>query len=100
LEDLAEYVEELPPAGDKEEPSPLEWMRRNRTSLPPLRFDCGKDDPLAASNRRFHHALVGEGIPHSYHEYEGGHTWDYWREQVTQSLLFVEKCCESATASR
>ena len=69
------------------------WLNRNRENLPPLRFDCGTSDELIEDNRRLHRALETEDIPHQYHEFAGGHSWDYWGAHVADSLLFFESCC-------
>ena len=56
--------------------------------LPPLRFDCGVDDPYLEANRELHGALDAAGITHTYEEFAGGHTWDYWQRQLERSLRF------------
>jgi enterochelin esterase-like enzyme len=35
----------------------LHWMRRHRAQLPPIRIDCGTEDPLLNCNRGLHTAL-------------------------------------------
>ena len=65
------------------------WAQANRDILPPIRFDCGRDDSLLASNRALHAMLVEQKIPHTYEEQDGGHTWDYWQTQVRRTLQFV-----------
>jgi putative tributyrin esterase len=54
--------------------------------LPRLSFDCGIDDHLLDSNRRFHDFLGERGIPHTYREHPGGHAWDYWDTRVLDAL--------------
>jgi putative tributyrin esterase len=56
--------------------------------LPPLRLDCGLDDPFLAANRRLHEALKTAGIAHEYAEHPGGHDWTYWSRHLEDSLLF------------
>ena len=56
--------------------------------LPPLRFDCGREDPFIAANRELHAALDGAGIKHEYAEHDGGHDWDYWSRHVEDTLRF------------
>lgn len=85
-EPLAEYTAET-----MEEFDPLFWFRKNRAVLPPVRLDCGLDDPLLHGNRVFHKALVEEGIPHRYAEFPGGHEWPYWEKHVEETLLFCEE---------
>lgn len=55
-------------------------------TLPVLRFDCGTDDRLIDSNRRFHAHLERLGLPHTYAEHPGAHTWDYWDTHVQEAL--------------
>ncbi len=94
LEGLAAHVrepiEEYRFSGD-EDTEILHWAGANRTALPPIRFDCGCDDALLAPNRALHAMLVERGIPHTYEEYEGGHTWEYWQTQVRRTLRFVSE---------
>lgn len=59
-----------------------------QTPLPPLRFDCGRDDPYLADNRALHLALDRAGIPHRYREAEGGHDWTYWSREIEPTLRF------------
>ena len=56
--------------------------------LPPLRFDCGREDPFIAANRALHAALDGAGIAHEYAEHDGGHDWAYWSRHVEDTLRF------------
>lgn len=53
-----------------------------------LMFDCGVDDDLLPESREFHARLVDLGVPHSYAEHPGGHTWDYWRSHLAEHLRF------------
>ena len=55
-------------------------------TLPRLAFDCGRDDHLLDSNRRFHDWLAERHIPHTYTEHPGGHSWSYWDRQVQEAL--------------
>ena len=68
----------------------LHWLEVNAGRLPPLRFDCGTDDPLLASNRGLHAALEARGIEHQYEEFAGGHDWPYWRLHLADSLRFLD----------
>ncbi|MCM8543346.1 MAG: alpha/beta hydrolase-fold protein [Lentisphaeraceae bacterium] len=74
---------------ENEDYSPLYWLKKNKDSLPPLRFDCGVDDFLIDGNRELTAALVKEGIEHIYEEFEGEHTWDYWQLHLRDSLKFL-----------
>ena len=68
----------------------LHWLEVNAARLPPLRFDCGTDDPLLRGNRALHAALEARGIEHQYEEFAGGHDWLYWRLHLTDSLRFLD----------
>ena len=90
-EPLGEYFRCAP----HEELSPLFWLRKNRNYLPPLRFDCGVDDPLIEDNRGLHKALESDGIEHRYEEFSGGHDWPYWQTHVENTLRFVDAATRS-----
>ncbi|MBX3733713.1 MAG: esterase family protein [Verrucomicrobiae bacterium] len=75
-----------------EDRSVLEAMRCFRDRLPAIRFDCGTEDPWISANRELHEALEGEGIPHHYEEFPGGHTWEYWERHLSDSLQFFADC--------
>ena len=66
----------------------LHWAEVNHEHLPPMRFDCGTDDPLIEANRELHRALTGMNIRHEYREFPGGHDWLYWTEHLRQTLEF------------
>jgi enterochelin esterase-like enzyme len=67
------------------------WAKKNRDVLPPLRFDCGTEDYMLDENRQLHRDLESEGIAHTYQEFPGGHTWEYWEQHVEDSLRFFAK---------
>ena len=71
--------------------SPIYWLRKNKDSLPPLRFDCGVDDILIDGNRKLHRQLNEAEIEHIYEEFSGEHTWDYWQLHLRDSLKFLLK---------
>lgn len=96
FDNMAQFVEEpLARFGpqDPEDVDPLHWILLHRDTLPPLRMDCGRDDFLLPSNRRLHEDLARHGIPHAYHEYDGGHEWSYWREHIRDTLRFFGSHC-------
>ena len=70
----------------------IDQMLRSRDSLPPFRFDCGREDILLEGNRKLHEALVAAGVPHLYEEFSGGHQWPYWTEHLEDTLRFFEGC--------
>jgi enterochelin esterase-like enzyme len=69
----------------------LYWAARNSEILPPIRFDCGKDDPLFHANRRLHEEFTKLGIAHVFEEFPGGHEWSYWRRHIRDTLRFVNR---------
>jgi putative tributyrin esterase len=75
---------------DDEEHDILFWANLNSSSLPPVRFDCGRDDPLYVANIELSHKLTAIGIPHLFESYDGGHTWDYWRDHFADTLRFFD----------
>jgi S-formylglutathione hydrolase FrmB len=64
-------------------------VQRREARLPALRFDIGVNDTWVTQNRDFAAALTRLGVPHTYAEYPGAHTWDYWRAHVPESLGFL-----------
>lgn len=75
-------------AAEGDDLSALHWLAAHRDRLPPVRFDCGVEDFLIEPNRELHRALDANGVPHTYAEFPGGHTWEYWREHVADSFRF------------
>lgn len=78
-----------------EEGDLLHWISLNRRHLPPIRFDCGTEDPLFASNRVLHETLEREGVPHQFAANPGQHCWPYWKLHVEETLLFFESILKS-----
>ena len=56
--------------------------------LPPIRLDCGLDDPFLSANRHLHARMQDAGIIHEYAEHDGGHDWGYWTRHLEDSLRF------------
>jgi putative tributyrin esterase len=97
---MKQFVEEpLDAYGPPEEAeqSVLHFMLKNRDHLPPLRFDCGTEDPLLEYNRTLHAQLQGQNIAHTYMEYPGGHEWPYWEKHLAATLKFFTKCLAQDT---
>jgi S-formylglutathione hydrolase FrmB len=69
----------------------LHWAKVNHDTLPPIRFDCGTEDPLIDPNRALHAALTELRAPHVYEEFPGGHDWQYWTQQVRRTLAFCKR---------
>lgn len=71
-----------------EDASVLDAIVRAGAALPPLRFDCGRDDKLIEDNRALHRALEARGVAHVYEEFDGGHAWPYWEAHVADTFRF------------
>ncbi len=85
--DLADWLPVLAPEA-RADMDPYRWAdARTADDLPRLGFDCGLDDYLLPQNRRFHAHLESRGLPHTYAEHPGAHTWDYWDLHVQQALI-------------
>jgi enterochelin esterase-like enzyme len=96
FDDMVKFVEEpLAEFGAQglKDVDPLHWLVLHRDTLPPLRFDCGRDDLLLSSNQRLHEDLERHEIQHEYQEFDGGHEWPYWREHIYDTLRFFGKHC-------
>ncbi|MCA0230518.1 MAG: esterase family protein [Bacteroidetes bacterium] len=68
-----------------------EYLLQNKDSLPPFRFDCGREDVLIEHNRELHKTLTDNNLPHIYQEFEGQHSWEYWEEHIADTLLFFNQ---------
>ena len=93
FEQMGQFVEEPLPAfqANSSDYSAADAIISNWTSLPPLRFDCGTEDPLLEANRELHDALNTSNVPHTYEEFSGGHEWPYWEEHIADSLRFFDQ---------
>ncbi len=56
-----------------------------------LWVDIGAADPWAPAAEAFHDQLVQLGIPHTWHEYAGGHSGDYWGDHADEYLQFYSE---------
>jgi putative tributyrin esterase len=57
-------------------------------TLPELLIDCGTEDFLIEDNRAFRTDLQAANVPHTYREFPGSHTWDYWDTHIQEALQF------------
>lgn len=69
----------------------LAAQRLNEAYRPELYFDCGKEDFLYPLNVAFHDYLNSIQYPHTYQEFSGGHTWEYWTEHLPDTLRFFSQ---------
>jgi putative tributyrin esterase len=90
LHDMARFVPE-PDSYLADEPFVGVWIARHRATLPPIRFDCGTEDPLLDASRRLHSELVTQNVVHLYQEFPGAHDWPYWKTHLADTLLFFEQ---------
>ena len=100
ITDVSQLARHIPYAAEvfqfagKPDTSLLHWATTNRRQLPPLRFDCGTEDPLIEDNRRLHQELADLNVPHTYEEFPGNHDWTYWTEHVRSTLTFCKRVLE------
>jgi enterochelin esterase-like enzyme len=66
----------------------IEVLLTAKGNLNPFRFDCGIDDTLFKSNLELHELLKSHEISHEFHQYDGGHSWEYWSEHIGETLIF------------
>lgn len=59
--------------------------------LPYLCLDCGVQDSFLATNRDFVALLKDREIAYEYHEYQGGHEWEYWDERLHSVLQLLSQ---------
>lgn len=71
----------------------IELARRAKKAgrLPKILIDCGVDDSLIEQNRKYVAELNKMEIDHTYHEFPGAHTWDYWDLHIREALDFHGK---------
>lgn len=68
----------------------LHWAKLNKAMLPPMRFDCGRDDFLFDNNNALHKQFERAGIAHDYAVFDGAHDWPYWETHIRDTLIFFE----------
>ncbi len=78
----------------------IQRARRRHRRLPRILIDCGTDDFLFESNRRFHQQLTELDVPHVYREFPGGHDWDYWDLHIREALAFHARNLRLVTPPR
>lgn len=66
----------------------IDLLRSCKGKLPYMRFDCGTSDTLIDANRSLHAALTEASIPHTYEEFPGSHSWEYWTSHIGDSFCF------------
>ena len=92
FDQMSQFVEDFEDLKDKalEKDGVFDWILKNKAVLPPFRFDCGKSDILIEYNRQLHNDLLEHQISHTYEEFDGAHSWDYWIEHIGKTLVFFD----------
>lgn len=85
---------------DPRDASAIAALASATAPLPPLRLDCGRDDPFLAANRTLHAALTARGIAHDYAEHDGGHDWTYWSRHLEDTLHFFGATLRATRTTR
>lgn len=98
FEQLSQFVEESLAAftANPKDYSAADVLIKNKEDLPPLRFDCGTEDPLLKANRTLHQALESANVQHAYEEFRGGHEWPYWERHIADTLMFFDQQCRQS----
>ena len=69
---------------------PLYLARMRKESgkpLPRIYLSCGEQDFLLQANRKFSEALTALGVPHTWRTTPGGHTWEFWEQEIRHVVL-------------
>ncbi|HEY2838546.1 MAG TPA: hypothetical protein VGJ26_05330, partial [Pirellulales bacterium] len=79
-------------------------LKVDRAQLPHIYVDCGTEDRLIDSSRRFSKLLMDHNIPFVYAESPGGHVPPYWSREVAtsmavQNLLIERSLAQAARAA-
>jgi len=62
-----------------------------KKQLPYFYLDCGTEDDLVQSNRKFSGMLISAKIRHEFRELPGTHSWPYWDQQVQEVLRIATR---------
>lgn len=54
-------------------------------------FNCGFNDFLYKGNEALHDLFNEYRIIHEFHIGNGNHSWDYWKQNIAEGLIFVSK---------
>lgn len=54
-------------------------------------FDCGEDDFFLKVNKKYHEALLKQGIDHDFITRPGKHNHMYWNNSIDYQILFFQK---------
>jgi putative tributyrin esterase len=66
-----------------------ESARTEHTSVPYFFLECGSQDSLLPSNRKFVEELSSKNVTYEYHEYPGAHSWEFWDKSLPMMLEVI-----------
>ncbi|WP_128894904.1 alpha/beta hydrolase [Longirhabdus pacifica] len=73
-----------------QERSLIYWIKTySKDTLPPLYFNCGKEDFVYPVNEKLASFLEKEKYPFQYDRFSGDHDWDYWSKHLSEALSFI-----------
>ncbi len=90
LREFTPYASTSPPSIEGDDGSIYYWIERHARDLPPITFDCGRQDPLVGACRELHSYLDVLGVAHTYEEPDGDHSWNYWAQRLRHALQFFD----------
>lgn len=65
------------------------FAKTDHVSIPYFFLECGSQDPLLPSNRKFVEELSSKNVSYEYHEYPGAHTWEFWDKSLPMMLEVI-----------
>ena len=77
-----------PPKWKVKKQTLAEKAARQPDGCPRLYMTCGLADFLYEDNQKFRAHVQTLGLPLTYEEWEGGHTWDFWDASVRRAMAF------------
>lgn len=69
----------------------IETKSKMELSTVHYRISCGDQDFLLKGSLLLHQALSDKDVQHELSIKGGGHTWNYWRENITETLEFISR---------
>ncbi|MGH8925282.1 MAG: alpha/beta hydrolase [Acidimicrobiia bacterium] len=90
LGEFTSYASTSPTSIEDDDGSIHYWMERHARYVPPITFDCGRQDSLVGACRELHRDLQVLGVAHSYEEPDGDHSWNYWAQRLRNALRFFD----------
>jgi S-formylglutathione hydrolase FrmB len=63
--------------------------KADHVRIPYFFLECGSQDPLLPSNRKFVEELSSKNVLYEYHEYPGGHSWEVWDKSLPMMLEVI-----------